>query len=97
MYAIRRYNWKRYSRYSRRKGIVVFGSEVVGVQIEHSHHESHKNSYEDHHELKDILYCSSQRDLQRPEALIGWQDVCNARETQHDCNCIEAFGNKLWV
>lgn len=83
--------------YSRCKSIVVFGSQVVWVQIKHSHHESHKNCYENHHELKDVFYCSSQRDLQRPKALIGWQNICNARETQHNCNCIEAFRNELWV
>lgn len=86
-----------YSRDSRRKGIVVLGSKVVGIQIKHSHHERHKNCYENHHELKDIFHCPSQGNLQRAKALIGRQDVCNARETQHNCNCIEAFRNKLWI
>ena len=83
--------------HSRCKGIVVLGSEVVRVQIEHPHHESHENCDENHHELKDVFHCSSQRDLQRAKALVGWQNVCNARETQHHCNRIEAFRNKLRV
>lgn len=83
--------------YSRCKCIVLFDSQVVWVQVEHSHHESHKNSNENHHELKNIFYCSSQWDLQWSKALIGWQNVCNACKAQYDCNCIEAFRNKLWV
>lgn len=58
--------------YSRCKCIVVFDSQVVWVQVEHSHHEGHKNSCENHHELKNIFYCSSQWDLQWSKALIGW-------------------------
>lgn len=83
--------------HSRCKGIVVLGSEVVRVQVEHSHHESHKNCDENHHELEDVFYCSSQGDLQRPKALVGRQNVCNARETQHHRDCVEAFRNKLRV
>ncbi|TNN68694.1 hypothetical protein EYF80_021103 [Liparis tanakae] len=35
------------------------------------------------------------RDLQWPEALVGGQDVCNAGETEHNCDCVEALRNKL--
>ncbi|KAA8594039.1 hypothetical protein FQN60_004873 [Etheostoma spectabile] len=35
------------------------------------------------------------RDLQRAEALVGRKDVGNARETQHDCDGIQAFRNEL--
>lgn len=83
--------------YSRCKCIVVFHSQVVRVQVEHSHHECHKNSRENHQKLKNIFYCSSQWDLQRSKALIGWQNVCDANKTQYYCNCIETFRYKLWV
>lgn len=86
-----------YSQHSRCEGIVVLRSKVVRVQIEHSHHESHKNGYENHHELKNVFNRPSQRDLQRPEALIGRQNVCDARKTEHDCNRIEAFRDQLRV
>ena len=83
--------------HSRCEGIVVLGSEVVRVQIEHSHHESHENGYENHQELKDVFNCSTQRDLQGPEALVGRQDVRDARETQNDCDGVQAFRDELRV
>lgn len=72
-------------------------SQVIGVQVEHSHHEGHKHSYENHHELKDVLHSPPQRDLQRPEALIGRQNVGDTREAQHHRNGVEAFRNELRV
>lgn len=46
-------------RCSRCKGVVVLRSQVIGVQVEHSNHESHKHCYENHHEFKDVLHSSS--------------------------------------
>lgn len=70
--------------YSRCKRWVVLRTSVVGVQIEHPNHEGHKYHDENDHELEDIFHSSPQGDLQRPKTLVGWQDVCDAREAQHD-------------
>lgn len=72
-------------------------SQVIGVEVEHSHHESHKHCHENHHEFKDVLHSSSQRDLQGSEALVGRENVRNARKAQHNRNGVEAFRDELRV
>lgn len=74
--------------YSRCKRWVVLCTSVVGIQIEHPNHEGHKYHDENDHELEDIFHGSPQGDLQGPKTLIGRQDVCDSRETQHDSYCI---------
>lgn len=75
----------------------MLGPEVVGVQVKHPHHESHKNGDEDHHELEDVLDCPPQRDLQGAEPFVGWQDVGDAGEAQHHGDGVQAFGDELRV
>lgn len=74
--------------YSRCKRWVVLCTSVVGIQIEHPNHEGHKYHDKNDHKLEDIFHGSPQGDLQGPKTLIGRQDVCNSRKTQHDSYCI---------
>lgn len=62
----------------RGEGRVILGTQVVGVQIEHADHEGKEDHNKDDHKLKDVLYGAAQGDLQRSEALVGWQDVGDA-------------------
>lgn len=75
----------------------MLGSEVVRVQVEHPHHERHKDGDEDHHELEDVLHRPPQRDLQGSESFVGRQDVGDAGEAQHHGDGVEAFGDELRV
>lgn len=76
---------------SRGKSRVNLSSQVVRVEDEHAYHECEEDHDEEHHELEDVLYGASQRDLQRAEALIGWEDVGNTREAQHNSNGVQAL------
>ena len=82
---------------SRGEGVVLLGAQVVGVQDEHADHEGHEHGDEDHHELEDVLDGAAQRDLQRPEALVGRQDVGDAREAQHHGDGVQALRDDLGV
>lgn len=83
--------------YSRRKRWVVLCTSVIGVQIEHPNHEGHKDHDENDHELEDIFHSSPQWDLQGPKTFVGWQDVRDSREAQHDSYCIQPFWYDLRV
>lgn len=76
---------------SRSEGVILLCPQVVGVQIEHANHERQEDQDEDDHELEDVLDGPPQRDLQWAKALIGWEDISNAREAQHHCDCVQAF------
>lgn len=41
------------------EGFILFCTNVVGVEVEHSNHEGHKHHDEYDHELEDVFYCSS--------------------------------------
>lgn len=76
---------------SRGKGRVNLSSQIVRVKDEHADHEREEDHDEEHHELKDVFHGSSQRDLQRAEALVGWEDVGNTREAQDNGDGIQAL------
>ena len=82
---------------SRGEGVVLLGPQVVGVQDEHADHEGHEHGDEDHHELEDVLDGAAQRDLQRPEALVGRQDVGDAGEAEHHGHGVQTLGHQLGV
>lgn len=84
-------------RHSRGEGRIVLGAQVVGVQVEHADHEGHKHHDEDDHELEDVFDRAAQGDLQRAEALVGRQDVGDAREAQHHGDGVQALGDDLGV
>lgn len=73
------------------EGIILFCTQVVRVQVEHADHERQKDQDENDHELKNVLYCPSQRDLQGTEAFIGREDISNPREAQHHCDRVQAL------
>lgn len=77
--------------YSRCEGIVLFSAQIIRVEVEHSYHEGQKDKDEDNHELEDVLHSSAQRYLQRPKALIRWEDVCNSRKAQNHCDGVQAL------
>ncbi len=83
--------------HSRGEGGVIFGPQVIGVQVEHADHKGHEDHDEDDHELEDVLHGSSQRDLQRPEALIGREDVGDTREAQDHGDGIQTLGDDLRI
>lgn len=83
--------------YLRCECIILFSPQIIGIQVEHSDHEGQKDQNEDHHEFEDVFYSPSQRDLQWSEALIGWKDIRNSRETQNHRNGIQPFRNQLWI
>lgn len=83
--------------YSRCECIVLLCSEVVGVEVKHANHKGHKHHNEDHHELKDVFDSPAQRDLEGAKALIGWKDVGNSREAQHNSNGIQTLWDQLGV
>ncbi len=63
-----------HANHSRGEGGVNLCPQVVRVENEHANHECEEDHDEEDHELEDVLHGSSQRDLQRPEALIGWEE-----------------------
>lgn len=54
------------------EGFILFCTNVVRVEVEHSNHEGHKHHDEYDHELKDVFHCSSKWYLQRSKAFICW-------------------------
>lgn len=82
---------------SRGEGWIVFGSQVIRVQVEHAKHEGHKHHDKDDHELEDVFDCASQRNLQWAEAFVSWKDVGDAREAQHNRDGIQTLRDDLGV
>lgn len=76
---------------------VNFGPQVVGVKDEHADHEGQKHHDEEDHELEYVLHRPSKRDLQGAEALVGREDVGDAREAEHDRDGVQALGYDLRV
>lgn len=76
---------------SRGKGRVNLSSQIVRVEDEHADHECEEDHDEEHHELEDVLHSASQRDLQRAEAFVGWEDVSNTREAQDHSDGVQAL------
>ncbi len=83
--------------HSRGEGGVIFGPQVIGVQVEHADHKGHEDHDEDDHELEDVLHGSSQRDLQRAEALVGREDVGDAREAQDHGDGVQTLRDQLRI
>ena len=67
-----------FCRNLRDKCRVELRSTVVRVQVKHPNHEGNEDHDEDDHKLEDVLDCTSQRNLERSKALIGWEDVGDA-------------------
>lgn len=76
---------------SRSEGRVNLSSQVIRVEDEHADHEGKEDHDEEHHELKDVFHGASQRDLQRTEALVGWEDVGYTREAQDNSDGVQAL------
>jgi len=82
---------------SRREGVVLLRAQVVRVQVEHADHERQKDQEEDDHELEDVLDGPPERDLQRPEALVGREDVSDPGEAQHHGHRVQTLRHQLGV
>lgn len=65
--------------------------QIVRVQDEHADHECQEDHDEENHELKDVLHCSSERNLERTEALVCREDVSDAGEAQDHCDGVQTL------
>lgn len=83
--------------HSRGEGGVIFGPQIIRVQVEHADHKRHEDHDEDDHELEDVLDRTAQGDLERPEALVGREDVGDTREAQDHSDGVQTLGDDLRI